>query len=311
MTAIEKIDPACQDSLQACLLLWLENPYRLVSLKDLGMEHGYRIYKLLTTIHMFEVLGGATFSDKAAGLLHYAGSASINGFFERPEFKNLLEECAEICADLNLHVSFKQLDRLSKSIHEPSLYSVAEFGDQMKHISSVVSDELETCCFVWVSPEKQRFYKGGVDPLELIVSVAFPSAAYDISEANKCYALGRNTACVLHLMRVLEKGLAVLAGRFNVEFRHENWENVIGLIEKQIKALKNPPIKMTPEDKDDAEFYAQCAFFLRSMKEAWRNHAIHGRGIYNEQQALDMIGGVRAFMLQLATKLTEHGAVTP
>ena len=39
----------------------------------------------------------------------------------------------------------------------------------------------------------------------------FSSANDDIDEAGKCLALGRGTACVMHLMRVLEVGLAALA----------------------------------------------------------------------------------------------------
>src|SRR5262249_13649752 len=35
----------------------------------------------------------------------------------------------------------------------------------------------------------------------------FPSVVYDVTEAGKCLALGRDTAAVLHLMRVLERGL--------------------------------------------------------------------------------------------------------
>jgi hypothetical protein len=41
------------------------------------------------------------------------------------------------------------------------------------------------------------------------VAAAFPSqeATYEIQETGSCLALGRNTAAVFHLMRVLEKGL--------------------------------------------------------------------------------------------------------
>jgi hypothetical protein len=43
------------------------------------------------------------------------------------------------------------------------------------------------------------------------VSVQFPSAAEDIAESGKCLGCGRSTACVMHLQRVMEVGLAALA----------------------------------------------------------------------------------------------------
>ena len=50
----------------------------------------------------------------------------------------------------------------------------------------------------------------------------FPAANHEASEAGKCFATARYTACVFHLMRVMEVGVqefgAVLSVAGEVEF---------------------------------------------------------------------------------------------
>src|SRR5439155_6631659 len=47
------------------------------------------------------------------------------------------------------------------------------------------------------------------------VTTAFPSVAFDVEEAGNCYAFARPTACVFHLMRVMETGLKALGRSLN------------------------------------------------------------------------------------------------
>jgi hypothetical protein len=86
------------------------------------------------------------------------------------------------------------------------------------------------------------------------VSDAFPSdeSIYEITEAGKCLALGRYTAAVFHLMRVLEKGLKALAVSLNVQFSipfdYLNWQNIIEQIEAEIKKLGQLPAGQVKTD---------------------------------------------------------------
>ena len=132
----------------------------------------------------------------------------------------------------------------------------------------------------------------------------FPSASYDVKEASTCFALDRWTASVFHLMRVLEIGLRILAGRFSVSTDHANWEQIINQIEKAIASMDKDPQKL-PNWKDDREFYSQCASHFRSVKDAWRNYTAHARGKYDEREAFDMFNNVRGFMEKLSTRFGE------
>jgi len=56
---------------------------------------------------------------------------------------------------------------------------------------------------------------------------AFPSSRADIAHAVDCYASEHETACVFHLMRVLEHGLRALAEDVGKTFDVQNWQNII------------------------------------------------------------------------------------
>ena len=138
------------------------------------------------------------------------------------------------------------------------------------------------------------------------VDEAFPSARYDISEAGCCLALRRPTACVLHLMRALEPGLASLSAALGVNMPRKSWEVILNTLQKEIGARSsNPPDEKWKEE--DEPFFSGAASHFRIIKNAWRNHAMHGKDKYTEQEAEDIYGSVRSFMQHLSEHLSEEG----
>ena len=173
----------------------------------------------------------------------------------------------------------------------------------IKNLSLLIHHDLDGFVFEAVPQARAEYYESdhlfGDD-----VHDKFFSTAYDVREAGNCYALGRNTACVFHLMRVLEVGLSALAKRFNVPSERTNWETIIGETEKAIREMDKDPMR-PPNWKDEREFYSQCASHFRLMKDAWRNYTAHARGRYDSREALDMLDNVRGFMQKLAARLHE------
>ena len=138
------------------------------------------------------------------------------------------------------------------------------------------------------------------------VGDAFPSATYDIAESGACLALDRGTACVFHLMRVLEIGLTVLGAKFGVSLAHTNWAPAIEEIESKIRNMhKDPAWKALPDCKEQQEFYAQAASHFGILKDAWRNHTMHKRGFYTEEQAEHLFLNIKGFMQKLSERLSE------
>jgi hypothetical protein len=130
------------------------------------------------------------------------------------------------------------------------------------------------------------------------VGTAFPSASFDIREAGNCYAAGRYTACVFHLMRALEIGLGVFGRVFNLELGQTNWQPFIEQIESTIAELGKAPGKSVAQKKKHEE-YSQAASSFMIFKDAWRNYTAHARGRYTEEEADSILRNVEAFMRQL------------
>ena len=177
---------------------------------------------------------------------------------------------------------------------QPVRMKWSQLGDEVRSLSRCFGAELRTIKFMSLSLEDSRLYLKNA-PMDIS---AFPSAQYDIQESARCLALGRETATVLHLMRVLEIGLAALAARFRVSFDHRNWENIIGDIEKEIKNISTGQSK--PSDwKTQEQLFADVAKEFRYLKNAWRNHAMHAREKYTSSEAKGIFQHVSGLMKAL------------
>lgn len=107
----------------------------------------------------------------------------------------------------------------------------------------VIQDELNDRFFMFI-PQKDAEWYENKDGFSVEVSNAFRSAIEDIKEAGTCYATGRYTACVFHLMRVLEHGLKVLAKDAGLTVEKKTWGKIIEKIEIKI----NDFYKTNPSD---------------------------------------------------------------
>jgi hypothetical protein len=134
-------------------------------------------------------------------------------------------------------------------------------------------------------------------PFGFETAKAFPRALRDILLAGNCFACGYNDACVFHLMRVLEKGLAALAAVFAEPFKHENWHNVIERLESKIRKIDS---SLGQDWKEQQKFYAEAACEFMFFKDAWRNHVMHGRDEFDAERAKNIYDHVCGFMKELA-----------
>ena len=116
--------------------------------------------------------------------------------------------------------------------------------------------------------------------------------------------MGRYTACVFHLLGVLQVSLALLAKSLRVKFdSNATWEMVIRTIEAAIKAKQTSTPKRSWSRMEP--FYTEAVLDLRAIKNAWRNPTMHFRRKYDESQALRVYETVGEFLGHLATRLHE------
>ena len=103
-------------------------------------------------------------------------------------------------------------------------------------------------------------------------------------------------------MRIMEVGLNTLGGALGLPVA-SNWGRAIEDIEREIKSRS---VRTHGQQwKTDESFYSEAATHFRMVKNAWRNHTMHGKQQYDEERTKDILGSVSGFMCHLAQRLHE------
>ena len=150
------------------------------------------------------------------------------------------------------------------------------------------------------------------DPFGISVTAKFGSAAYDIEEASKCLALDRGTACVMHLMRVVEVAVDAIGLGVGVPVTAvkaiSTWEQLLNLIRDKVSANNKGA---SPPWMAARSFFENAVAYLHSVKDAWRNPAMHAEQKYTPEEAERIYVAIKNLMTHLAGHLDENGAFTP
>lgn len=195
-------------------------------------------------------------------------------------FKALLLQVRRDIDELDAGCSYERLDAIAGNLRQR------------------IRDEYEQIFFLWVKEDK--FYRKD-DLFGPQVASQFAAAVDDIKEAGTCYALGRYTACVFHLQRVMEVGLKTFAA-FIGEGHNPSWDSILKKIDEELKK----------DWKERKEFFkgdelkiSDAAAMLRAVKTAWRNPTMHVDNIYDEEKAFDVWNAVKGFMNSLCAIIAQ------
>lgn len=204
------------------------------------------------------------------------------------------------CDAIGLRLSSRHVSRAIERGKTGEM-TVLEWKKMIPELHSRIHDEMEQNLFMYVPPVRAERY----DKMEAFgpeVAKNFQTASFDITESGNCFASARYTACVFHLMRVLEIGLIAFAKIFpNVPTNRENWQQIIERIELEIREMPKVALK-APDWKEKQEKYSQVASSFMFFKDAWRNYTAHARGKYTEDESDAIYRNVRSFMQGIAAQ---------
>ena len=183
----------------------------------------------------------------------------------------------------------------------PMIRLAAEITD----LQTRVRDEFVTRYVLVVPSNRVGFY----EPLKPLfgakVEAGFNSVEFDISEAGKCFATARYTACVFHLMRVLETGIGSIARCLGVpdpvKEAERNWGAMLRHINDSIKAKKSAM------SEHDTELFSGAYIALDKVRSLWRNPTMHVGNKYTEEEAKEIWDAVSVVMKKLASRMDENG----
>lgn len=269
--------------------------YRLWDFMRINLAHFQDAISKLESIksHMGVVVEEEKFSQVSSLPIK---ALFLNGYFD------VLEALLQQCNKLTLPSTKKLIEfELLKYKNKHLALTNNDLKSSMEYLWFSLMNEVNSRLVLILPSEKMAYFEH--DHLFGIqVKNQFPSLDYDIQEAGTSFAVGRWTASVFHCMRVLEKALAALAIELNLgtdSISFENWKNIIDQIEKEIRKLDQLP--KVPDKIEKLRIYSEAAKEFRYFKDAWRNHAMHSRAIYDELGSSSVLNHTKEFMIALAS----------
>jgi hypothetical protein len=167
---------------------------------------------------------------------------------------------------------------------------------------STMRAELSSMLFKAVPKERAR-YSNAEWLKNSVIESRFPTSFRELDRAGACYALGQPTASVFHSMRALEPGVSALAKSFGVSSTYDNWQNVIEQIESAVRSIGQRA--KSQQKIDDEKFFGSATSHIYFVKNAWRNHVMHARDSYSDDEAVKILSHTLEFIESLCPRLQE------
>lgn len=197
-------------------------------------------------------------------------------------------EMAVICSEL-LERSWPY-DGANYAIGKPD---AERLSWSLNNLLRTLAAQLNSRVVIVFDSKNSKFALSDEPPFGVEVDDAFPKAAEEISEASKCLAFQRNTACVFHLMRAMELAVGRLSQEIGTgQSADKGWGQILSDIGAAIEKMP----KGTNRNQ-----WSESHSHLYHVKQAWRNDTMHPKKTYTDEQAQSVFDAVRSFMMHLAT----------
>lgn len=237
----------------------------------------------------------------------------------RQFFVTQLEQLQTEVKVINLSMTEMSISSLISSLGagpNPANMLVAEFmtygrfADRLKEIDSRLRDELKMATLFAIPNSRIKYLE---DPASFgqQVQEKFATAAFEIDEACKCFALGRSTAAVFHLMRTMEVGIRAVTRCFGIpdptHGGQGNWGAMLRVIKSELDSRQGAQATKTWTNPADKSFFEGVYASLDAVRVAWRNPTMHVESKHTEDEAESILFAVRGFMKCLASRCDENG----
>jgi hypothetical protein len=200
----------------------------------------------------------------------------------------------------------EEIARDGERSFQPKLLPWAQFAEELGSLDTDIFEATSRDDFYHYPSQKFAVVKSFDQDWGEILH-RFQTASDDARSAVDCWALGQHTACVFHLMRVMEIGTQAFGKKLGVALVRLGapGQRVCELSWGQILDAINPKLRVmaqrTAQQKRRHEKYKAVQSYLYGVKDAWRNPTMHPRAQgYNELQSRDILNHVRSFMSGLA-----------
>lgn len=200
----------------------------------------------------------------------------------------------EYCEKLDLPLSNNQINAVVDAVNSKDHDRINRALDELQ---KRVQEELKAKVCFCLPGHKVKYWH----PLWLVdtpIYDKFRSAHAEMQRAGHCFAYGENTACVFHLMRVVDFGLRKVAESLHITYDARNWSGIATKIQEKMAQKHNTK---TDEWKKSEPIYAEILTDIQAISRGHRNPVLHElEKKYDERDAEHMLNVVEGFMLHLA-----------
>jgi hypothetical protein len=175
---------------------------------------------------------------------------------------------------------------------------------QIKCIKTTFEAEMQSRLFTFILPHRAGYFSDENVGTEISTilghMVEFLNAKTDLVEAGNCFAAGRFTAAVYHLMRTAEYGLVAVAAFVGVsEDNRTSWGKLIQGIESEVKRMVSSAAKPSDWREQEKKYNDLCSWFT-AIQKGWRNPVSHIPRIYSESTAKGMFSVINTLFAHLS-----------
>jgi hypothetical protein len=233
----------------------------------------------------------------------------------------LLQATVENCAWLKLRSSWKQLHTITERVGTGKCSNV-EFSRLVAELRNRIQEDLQDRVFFSVveTYKLDRFFKPDpstkgnhlifrrIDEIfDAVIVERFGDCVDDLLEASKCYLAAVYTACIFHLMRVVEHGLGEVAKLAGIVDPKASWGSVLSKVDQYCFRTKYE--ELPPSVKPHIPLLRDLSAEMHSIQYAWRNRVSHIENklvptkTIDHDIATEIMTAVQAFMRSLAERL--------
>ncbi|WP_439542840.1 hypothetical protein [Hyphomicrobium sp.] len=288
-------------------------PYRLVSLRDLIM-HLINAGHLVRATSWVSNINTMTANLPSPASVHFslADLAQLKGHLKA------IQECGDELGLRGISVDVKAvlavLDRATTD-NEGATYSALDtewLQSTLGNLCNRIPTDLEERNALIVPGHKVDLYDQSTPLFGGDVDLKFKRRGrHEIAEAGKCLALERPTACVFHLMRLVEIGLESIRTSLGLprptKGQHKAWGAALDVIKTEIEAREKLTHLRQWTDLADKKFFDGAHMMLVAIKNGCRDDTMHIESTYTDDEATHLFALTKGFMQKVASRLDENG----
>jgi hypothetical protein len=267
-------------------------PYKIVRLWDMLPFYAGQFLKVISHLKIFEDYVEARVGDDI-------GCIKLSPFpaEERKRFAVIPTALAAI----SLNVSNKHAQELANYINNNEEIEANHLKTLAFALRWSIIHELQERVTLMIPVNRARWYKMAGTFLgdDILRKFAKLKLTEDASEAGNCFALGRYTACVFHLMRVMESVVQEFGrkAKISLDVKNAYWDKILKQVKKLTEIKDTDDAKMKKKKNRYQSFYNR----LDAVRVAWRNSTMHPKTTYTEDEAKEVMDAVRLFLQDFST----------